>query len=385
MKDDKKPKLLIASDCFYPRWDGIAVFLKNIIPVVKKHFKITLVVPDRGDIQVKGVEIKKIPVSKISAGGFDFPKLRIKEIQSLIEESDLVWVHTLATIGQTAIRKAKKIDKPLSFFIHSIDYQLIAKAINTKSFIRDFIHLTGKNIFLNLYKKCDIIMSPSNNVREMLEINELDTKIKDVKIGIDHQKFKPVKDKKRAKEKIGIDPENKVIGYVGRLSNEKDIKTLIEAFKRVKLEEECKLLIVGKGIKSYEKIIENNKDIIHIKETSEVVKYLQAMDIFVMPSHLETTSIATLEAMSCSLPPICTKVGNMKFYVEEKQNGLFFPKGNPQVLSLKLKWLLREDYVRKTLGNNARKTILKNFDWKDTENKVINILQDYKKWKEKEY
>ena len=81
--------------------------------------------------------------------------------------------------------------------------------------------------------------------------------------------------------------------------------------------------MVGDGTK---KQVKEFKKIKNCKVTGfvpDVHEYLKAMDIFVMPSLTETTSLATLEAMACGLPVIATKVGYIKNYLVRNHNGLF--------------------------------------------------------------
>ena len=111
-------------------------------------------------------------------------------------------------------------------------------------------------------------------------------------------------------------------------------------------------------------------------EKDDVVPYLQAMDIFVLPSLVETTSLATLEAMACEAVPITTPVGYVKEYVREKVNGLQFPFRNSTVLALKIKWLLKENFVRKQLGKAARLTIQRNFNFDKTKDEINTILKN---------
>jgi glycosyltransferase involved in cell wall biosynthesis len=98
------------------------------------------------------------------------------------------------------------------------------------------------------------------------------------------------------------------------------------------------------------------------------------MDIYVLPSLLETTSLTTLEAMSCGVAPVCTPVGYVKHYIDEKRNGLLFPKQNALVLALKLSWLIREQRVRQALAHAARKTVEKDFSWEMTLQSVREVL-----------
>jgi len=98
------------------------------------------------------------------------------------------------------------------------------------------------------------------------------------------------------------------------------------------------------------------------------------MDIFVMPSLTETTSLAILEAMGCGIPVITTKVGFPKEYIVKNHNGLLFPRGNQYNLKIQLKKLLDNPKLRKTLSHHAR-TTAKSFSWDKTAEKIKGIIE----------
>ena len=195
-------------------------------------------------------------------------------------------------------------------------------------------------------------------------------------MGIDTQVFKPTLNKLEQKKKIGLENYT-VIGYCGRISKEKDIPTLHKAFLRLKNKHNLFLLIVGWGSKHNISIFKPLEDIKITGFLNDILPYLQAMDIFVLPSLTETSSLATMEAMACGLPVIATKVGYVKEYIIDKENGLFFPKNNDLVLSLKLEQLLKNKKLREKLGNNARKTALEKFSWDKTAEKIVKALSTF--------
>ena len=101
------------------------------------------------------------------------------------------------------------------------------------------------------------------------------------------------------------------------------------------------------------------------------------MDVYVLPSLTETSSLGTMEAMACGLPVIVTQVGFLKQYIKEKANGMFFPQKNSMVLAMKIEYLLKNPALQRTLSTNARKTIVENFSWDHTADKIIKILDRY--------
>lgn len=88
--------------------------------------------------------------------------------------------------------------------------------------------------------------------------------------------------------------------------------------------------------------------------------YLQASDIFVLPSETEGFPNALLEAMACGLAVIVRPIGGSKDIVENGKNG--FHIMNSQELYSALDALLKDKILADTLGRAARKTIIERFD-----------------------
>ena len=191
-------------------------------------------------------------------------------------------------------------------------------------------------------------------------------------LGVDTDYFIPPASKSTAKKKIEINPEFKVIGFTGRVAREKDLPTLISAFQNARKKfSDTKLLIVGAGLTEE---LPKYKNIIYAGSQNNIVPYLQAMDIYVMPSLTETSSLSTMEAMSTGLAVIATPVGMIPEYIINRASGLIFPRGSVEILTEKLTYLLEHDSFRKKLGGNARQTILERYQWKQTVQKINDIM-----------
>jgi glycosyltransferase involved in cell wall biosynthesis len=365
-------KLLITTDCFLPRWDGIARFINELLPFLTKEFEVTIACPEfPGRMpEIPGVKIHRYPLLKIRFGDIYFAWTTKKGLLPLVEQSDIVLNQTLGTIGLSAIKAAKKLDTPLISYVHTIEWELAARAIKYGKFITETII---RMIAKNAYNKCDILVTSSAEMRDLLTLNGIKTRKEIVPLGVNPELFRPPQSKKEAKQKIGIQPDTLVVGFVGRIAREKDLGTLLKAFRRIQHKHNAKLLIVGTGIE--DKKFKNPR-IILAGQTDNVVPYLQAMDVFVLPSLMETSSLATMEAMSCGLPVIATPVGSIKEYVEDGVNGFFFPRKNIDVLAEKLHALLKSEAVRQAIGNEARETMTKRGSWNKTAQSIITIIRE---------
>ena len=226
-------------------------------------------------------------------------------------------------------------------------------------------------ISLNL---CSLIIIPYHELQEELVKEGIRTEIKIARLGVDIDKFKPVFNNSEAKKKVGIKAHDKVIGYVGRISNEKNLQMLLDAFNKIDIDNKT-LLIVGDG---NSEIIDELNKVKKCKVTGfvkNVEDYLKAMDVFVMPSKTETTSLATLEAMSSGLPVLVTKVGFIKNYIVKDYNGIFIARNNSELLTLKIEKILEDEIHREKISYNARKTVAYSFSWDRSINRIKRILK----------
>jgi glycosyltransferase involved in cell wall biosynthesis len=89
--------------------------------------------------------------------------------------------------------------------------------------------------------------------------------------------------------------------------------------------------------------------------------YLQAADLFVLPSSTEGLSNAMLEAMSCALPVLATRVGGAPDVIEHNVHGRLIPPDDVDALQRGLETLLPDRTLRFRLGAAARKRILSDF------------------------
>lgn len=104
------------------------------------------------------------------------------------------------------------------------------------------------------------------------------------------------------------DPDALVVGFVGRLSPQKNPSKLLRAFKAVKqLEPHSVLWVVGDGelrgpLQDEAHALGVGTQVVFWGDRSDVAELLQGMDCFVMPSRFEGLPIALLEAQSAGLP-----------------------------------------------------------------------------------
>jgi glycosyltransferase involved in cell wall biosynthesis len=366
---DGKIRLLIATDNFLPRWDGISRFLAEMIPRLKGKYDITVICPDFGPIpqqflvSLDSVKLVRFKTSSMTFGDFNIPKPDHKIVKREVQLCDMVFSQTIGPLGLSVMRAAKKEKKKIASYIHSVEWELVTMALGIHVFKRQS-YAMAKKIIRRIYKKPDLLIFPSQSIEELFSWHQIHSPKEVIHLGVDTSKFTPAANKDDAKKKVMLDTGVFVIGYHGRIAREKDLMTLLRAFIIVKKQNpKVVLLIVGDGLESIKKKLNGVKGVMVTGQSDNVVPYLQAMDVFCLPSLTETTSLTTLEAMACGVPPIVNKVGFVKDYIKDKKNGLFFTGKDSYDLAKQITLLIKNEELRKSIGVAARKFTEKEFDW----------------------
>jgi glycosyltransferase involved in cell wall biosynthesis len=370
-------RILICSDSFLPRWDGISRFLTELIPEISDEFDIHVIVPKfPGEFKpIDRVKVTRVPLLGIKAADYAFPKMGASHIKKEVMWADTVWTHTIGPIGAAGILNGRRQGKSVIAFIHSIDWELFPKSLSQK-YIQGIVHQGTKLWARYLYNKCKLIMVPTLEVGEILRNNHITTPTKPIFLGVNAGKFMPPKSKAEAKEALGFKPTDRIVGYCGRIGREKNLITLYRAFLRARKQiGNLYLLIVGSGIKDWDKLLNANEGVVHVGSQDNVVPFLQALDAYVLPSLTETTSLSTLEAMACGVPVLVTRVGLVRDYVVEGKNGMFFPMQDSYMLSKIMVEIFKDDIKRERMGASARRTVAEMYSFDKTVQDVVLTLE----------
>lgn len=245
----------------------------------------------------------------------------------------------------------------------------------------------------NLFKKLQkfavnnadfITVNTEATKKELLgRFPEASRKVKVVPMGVNSDFFKKLKIKKPKNY-----PKNKILLFVGRLSDQKGLQYLIDAMPEVvKKEPNTKLLIIGEGPfkAELEKKIDENRIKEHVEflgslPASDVVKYHNYADVFVLPSlsnktGTEALGLALMEAMSSGCAVIGTNVGGIPSLIKNGYNGLLVNQKDSKELAGAIIDLLKNRKKAEILGRNASNFIRKNYSWDKVGNQFLVIYK----------
>jgi len=170
---------------------------------------------------------------------------------------------------------------------------------------------------------------------------------------------------------LSIEQDEFLIGYVGRLSEEKGVQYLIEAGSVLKESNEpFKIIIIGDGPrrKELEELTKSKgleKEVIFTGFQNKVEEWLPILDVFVLPSLTEGTPMALLEAMSMGIPVIASAIGGVPGIVESGVSGFLVDPGVFRAISDKILTLKNNLILRKRMAAEAVNLIKRRFDVQD--------------------
>jgi glycosyltransferase involved in cell wall biosynthesis len=145
--------------------------------------------------------------------------------------------------------------------------------------------------------------------------------------------------------------------YVGRLSPEKGVRTLLEGWRRLRTR--VPLVILGDGPCASE-VIGASREIPAIRwlgrrAKNEVIEAMKLARFLVMPSEChESSPLALLEAFGCGLPLVASALGALAELVEDGRTGLTFRASDPDDLALKVDWAWSHPWEMDQMGKAAR-------------------------------
>jgi glycosyltransferase involved in cell wall biosynthesis len=182
---------------------------------------------------------------------------------------------------------------------------------------------------------------------------------------IPEQKINVIKNGIRIKNLIYQKQNSKfTIGFIGRLSKEKNIIDLLKSAKLLK-KENLRFIIIGNGaqfqfaLRFKEKFKLFNVEFLGWK--FNIDDFYKDIDLLVNTSLREGLSLSILEAMSCAKPVIASDILSNREIVKNNFNGIIYHLRNPLDLSEKIMILKSNSKLRRKLGTNAREFIEGNF------------------------
>jgi glycosyltransferase involved in cell wall biosynthesis len=270
----------------------------------------------------------------------------------------------LHTVAGLPLMETKGLKRSILESVEKLTYSCATKVYPNSKGLHDFI-VANK---FTAHEKLKIIGSGSSN-------------------GINTKHFSPeqvsTSQQQKLKTELGIEAEDFVFIFVGRLVADKGINEVVAAFKKIVQNNlNIKLLLVGLYEQDLDPLdastleeINKNKNILFAGYQDEIRPYLAISNALVFASYREGFPNVVLQAGAMGLPSIVTDINGCNEIIVDGQNGIIIPVKNSDAVYKAMKEMKENNTLRTHLQQNSRTMIVSRF-----EQKVVweAILEEYK-------
>lgn len=261
---------------------------------------------------------------------------------------------------------------------HALSWGLAARLFNPRLKLvasRRVDFSVKKNIF-SLWKYNNTWVSKivciSEGIRQvMLRDGVKPNKLVMIHSGVDTHRYDGVEASASFRSDWNVPVSHVIIGTVAAFVGHKDYPNLLNGFALLlKVFPQTTLFMVGDGpllddMKQLAQTLNITPNVRFVGFQTEVGGLLKSFDIFVLASHLEGLGTSILDAQAVGLPVVASRTGGIPEAVLDGVNGILVAPRNPQALSAALLTLCQDSNRRRTLGEEARKTV-QAFDRRET-------------------
>ena len=185
------------------------------------------------------------------------------------------------------------------------------------------------------------------------------------------------------RQQYGFSPDDVVVGQVGDVIARKGLLYLIRALPQILQKcPQTKVLVIGRQDDDYTELSTNEARKLEVEhalawtgEIEQVQNYLNAIDVFALPTLEDNLPLSILEAMANSLPIVASAVGGIPECVAQNENGLLVKPGKPKPLAEALIRLIESPETRLSMGRRSRERVVREFSQASQGPRLESVFQ----------
>lgn len=355
-------RVVMITHGYFPRIGGAERQLSALAPLLRAR-GVDLHVLTR---QLPGVaafeEIEGVPVRRLPASGpkaiasLAFTLASLREIARL--KPDVIHAHEMISPTTAALLAKSLLGIPVVVTIHSSGAPGEVQRLKRRPLGPQRLKIYCREIdrFVILSREIETELAAEGVPPERRVV---------IPNGVNTGAFTPVEESQKAalRAQLGLPAGAPLALYTGRLSPEKGVDRLVSLWPAVLADfpGAC-LVIAGSGPLEPSLRAAAGQGIRFTGGLNDVRPYLQAADVFVLPSDTEGMSLSLLEAMSCGLPALAFRVGGNPDLITNGETGFLANPADPNDLRAILVRLFGDEALRRQTGARARAHIMKNYD-----------------------
>lgn len=316
------------TDSYFPEIDGVTYTLKLWKERLEKQGHEVFIIYPKSDEY--SPENNEIPVKSISNPFYEGYNVPVSvSSKNFPEDLDIVHCHSPATLGIAGRVHAYRNNIPTVYTHHTPLEEYFVQAVksNLLAGLLGKIYVPLETRLLNSF---DQVTASTDDISRNVDTRK-------IAVGIDLEFFQP-QQKSFVDE---LDLEKPIIGYSGRISQEKNIEEIIDIADKV----EGSFLIVGEGPQK-EKLIDEapeNVKFMDFIEREKLPEFYSGIDLFITASTGDTLGLSPLEANACGTPVVAPNVFPFNKTLNS-QNGERYSRDKKESMGQKIEEALKKDY-----------------------------------------
>ena len=296
--------------------------------------------------------------------GDSFFKAALRVIERERLEFDLIHAHFTWASGYGGTKLKEIYNVPLVVTTHGLH---ITRVENLK-----------KQNALRVWNSADAIINVSRKCVELLkDLRIPESKLRYIPNGVDINKFQ-LMDVFNVRKQLGIPDDRKVIVSVGNLVKKKGYIYLIKAAKKLQnIRRDFIIYIIGGGPlhNSLQDEIRKSKLREHVKLVGpkphdEIPFWMNAADLFVLPSLVENFGVVNIEALACGKPVVSTYNGGSEEIIISDNYGFLCPPADPECLAEEILIALEKEWNPEKIREYA-----KQFTWENVAKQIVKVYE----------
>ncbi|MGC6329358.1 glycosyltransferase family 4 protein [Rhizorhabdus sp. FW153] len=298
--------------------------------------------PPTGDL----VSIPSLPVP--GRGEYRFPLMIPPAIKRDISRfaPNIIHVASPEILGHRAVSLALHRNLPVVASVHT----------RFETYFRyyglAFLEPVVEALLRRFYRRCDAIFAPSESMAQLLREQRMSYDVGIWSRGIDRTIFRPDRRSLEWRQSLGIDHDDVVIGFVGRLVMEKGLDVFADTIDQLERKQiRHKVLVVGQGPARewFEKRLPKAV-FAGFQAGEDLGRAVASMDMLFNPSVTETFGNVTLEAMAAGLPVVAARATGSESLIDDGVTGRLIQPGRTQAFADALRSFCEDGELRQKIG-----------------------------------
>jgi len=361
-------RVAVVTESFLPQINGVTNSVLRVLETLAaKGHDALVIAPDSAEAPTTyaGFRVKRVP--SLAVKGLlpvGFPQ---RSMEPLIEgfNPDVIHLASPFFLGKYATRIAQRLSIP-TLSIYQTDVAGFARHYGLS-----IAHSQLTNWVANIHKQTDRTLAPSSWSCEQLQSSGV-SNVSLWQRGVDSVKFNPTKRSAELRNLFTANDTSKIIvGYVGRLANEKKIEDLAPLHDRGDIQ----LVIVGDGParQKLERALPRAR-FVGYQSGEDLAAHYASFDIFVHTGKHETFCQSIQESLASGVPVIAPNSGGPLDLVQHGRTGFLLDTSNSSDLIAAFE-LLTDARTRSLMGNTARESVTHR-TWEKVNNQLIDHYRD---------